>query len=741
MMKKRMISLLLTVVLAVACLVPMGAALAAQPAGYWPYFVAYSDAVTKGSTDEILRTGNELLNFYAKFDMNQDIAEMSYNIYFYRYEQAVFEKRGDYAAAIDNANKLIACAKFVGADDMVTAAQARIAKLNPMTEVYIYTDKSPVNYGAKHEPTSGSYYGRVLHVQGTNATNGAAAKNESIVSFYVEVGGNTAADFAWLIDQYADGQRAIHVALNFIHEASTSAQVAAGTHDANINATLSYLAGLKGPVFLRIGAEMNLWETNPANFIAAYRRIADMARKTAPNVALVWSPNYVGSWGSDMSATYPGDNYVDWVGVSLYMNSENMAGQTDYSDSSVYFGRGAFADAVLSMKQVADFAAAHKKPVIVTEGGTGIVNRATGKNYEAKAAAQATKMYATLNMVYPQVKAIIYADTDFGGVDFDYRLSASASVNSAYNAAVAGNKTLIPAVGQTAPSFTKLAGFSGNGGSLTLSAYSDTAYSNNMTVTYTLSGKTLATKTAVPFSCTLETGSLTAGSHELKVSFDDGAGYKTTKTYTLTKQANGSVSFAEGWNPVVVPAADVPDAWAAEEVALALENNLVPAAMQKNYTKEINRQDFCALIIRLIEEKSGMGIDAFLASKGVSIQSGVFTDTSDKSILAANALGIVNGRGGGIFDCTSGITRQEAARMLSQAASVLGVEADGQTPAFADGSSFPTWAANEISFVAATSDKVSGKLVMGGVGDNKFNPTGSYTTQQAFITMLRLFRA
>jgi Beta-mannanase len=740
-MKKRVVSLALTIALVASCLISMGGVSAAQPQGYWPYFSAYSDAIAKGSMDEIMRTGNELLHFYAKFEMNRDIAEMSYNIYLYRYEQAVYEKKGDYAAAQENADKLVACAKYLGADDMATAATARSEKLDPMTEVYTYGSASPVYYGAKHEPASGTYYGRVLHMQGTAVANGAAAKDESIVSFYVEVGGSTAADFAWIIDEYADGRRAIHVALNFPQEASTSAQVAAGNHDANISATLAYLATLRGPVFLRIGAEMNLWETSPSTFISAYRRIADMARSVAPNVALVWSPNYVGSWGSDIAATYPGDAYVDWVGVSLYMNSENMAGQGDYSDSSVYFGRGAFADCVLSMKLVADFAAAHKKPVIVTEGGTGIIDRATGKNYESKAAVQTGKMYAALNMVYPQVKAIIYADTDFGGVDFDYRLSASASVNSAYHTAVAGNKTLIPAVGQSTPSFVKLAGFSGSGESITLSAYADTAYSNAMTVTYTLSGRALTTKTAAPFSCTIDTKSLAVGSHELAVSFDDGAGYKTTKTYTLTKQTGGTVSFAEGWNPVTVAPADVPDAWAAEEVALALENNLVPVEMQKNYTKEINRQDFCALIIRLIEQKSGMGIDAFLASKGVRMQSDVFTDTSDKNILAANALGIVNGRGGGIFDCTSGITRQEAARMLCQAAGVLGIEADGQAPTFADSGSFPTWAAEEIAFVAATSDKSSGKLVMGGVGENRFNSTGSYTTQQAIITMLRLFRA
>ena len=60
-------------------------AAAAQPHGYWPYHLAYTQAVEKGDVDEILRTGDALLDFYSKFEINFDIAANSYNVYYYRY--------------------------------------------------------------------------------------------------------------------------------------------------------------------------------------------------------------------------------------------------------------------------------------------------------------------------------------------------------------------------------------------------------------------------------------------------------------------------------------------------------------------------------------------------------------------------------------------------------------------------------------------------------------------------------
>ena len=713
------------------------AANAAHPDGYWPYFLEYTAAEESGDIDRILRTGDAMLEFYKNYPINEDIAGMSLRIYRYRYDKAIFEKRGDYAAAIANIDKVLYFANYLNSKDLVIAATARKNKLDPMPQVYTYSNNSTVYYGAKHEPATGSYYGRAMHVV-DGESNLEQIRGESSYTVYVEVGQNSTPMYNGIMREVAEGHL-IQVALNFPNEAQTCIEVAAGTHDANIAETLNHIAKFDTPVLLRVGAEMNLWERTPANFIAAYTHIAKLTRSLAPNAALVWAPNYVGSWGANLIDYYPGDEYVDWIGLALYMNSKNEGNHTDYSDDSAFFGRGAFAHTILSAKEVSTFALTRKKPVIVTEGGTGIVNLQTGEDFTNKAVVQTANMFSILNMVYPQIKVIMYFDTKIGSSGYDYRLSQHSRVKSAHNAAVEGNLSLIPAVGTAAPSFVKLHEFSGTAPEdIVLSAYCHTLYGNGMNITYTLAGKQLSAQTSGAYACVIDNKNLWPGQYELKIDFNDNAGYKTTKVYTLNKYLDGKVAFLEGWQP---NSADLPSSWAAEEVGLAMAQNLVPAAAQNGFVKNINRQDFCSLIIRLIEEKSGKTIDVFLADNGKTIDDGAFTDTGDKNILAANALGIVNGRGNNLFDCTAGITRQEAAKMLSQAALVLGISSGGNGPQFADNGSFASWAAQDIAFISATSDKTSGKVVMGGVGESLFQPEGSYTRQQAFITMLRLFRA
>ncbi len=725
--------------LLIAMLSAVPGAFAAQPSGYWPYYTAYTEAVESGNTDEILRAGDDMLDFYSQFEMNWDIASMSYNIYYYRYQNALFEKDGDYAAAIDNAEKLVYVSDYLEFTDMVVAASARIEKLDPMTEVYALSGTASNCCGALNEPQTGTYYGRIADMSNTLMLNADEVADEAIVSFYVELGTNTAADFSWVIDDYDDGKHAVHIALNFPDKAETASEILTGIHDENIKQTLSYLSGFNSPVLLRIGGEMNLWEMDAAVFIRAYKHVAQMARSIAPDVALVWSPNYVGSWGSRIADFYPGNTYVDWVGASLYTNSQNASGYTDYSDDSMYFGRGAFADCVLSLKTVAEFAEDHNKPVVVTEGGTGIISISTGADYSQKAVVQTRKMYAALNMVFPNVKAIIYSDTDFQNADYKYALSNSAAVSAAYDSAVASNTTLISDITQSAPSYIKLSEFSEVCESVNITAYSDTLYSDCITVTYYLSGEKIASKTTLPYSCTIDASSLAAGQYEFKALFSDGDGYETAKTYTLTKLMNHTVTFTDGFDASA--SLDVPSEWAQEEVGLALDLGLVPDTMACSYTANITRLDFCRLVINLIEQKAGKTIDAVLSERGLSPDYSAFTDTSDKNVLAAYALEIVNGRGNNIFDCDAGINREEAAKMLKNAADILGVSASAAAVSFSDAASFSSWAVEGIGFVSATADQVSGKVVMGGTGGNMFSPKGTYTRQQAFVTMLRLYRA
>jgi hypothetical protein len=85
------------------------------------------------------------------------------------------------------------------------------------------------------------------------------------------------------------------------------------------------------PLIVEFGLEMNgnwfPWsgvynEKNPEKFKKAYRHIIDIFRKAgADNVTFMYHVNYGSapeeSWNT-MAAYYPGDKYIDWIGMSLY---------------------------------------------------------------------------------------------------------------------------------------------------------------------------------------------------------------------------------------------------------------------------------------------------------------------------------------------------------------------------------------------------------------------------------------
>jgi hypothetical protein len=82
-------------------------------------------------------------------------------------------------------------------------------------------------------------------------------------------------------------------------------------------------------VSVRIGWEMNggwmPWSeggpgTNqkPEHYVAAFRRLARMIRAAIPGVPIDWCPNF----DKPSDAYYPGDEYVDIVGVDVYLNKQ-----------------------------------------------------------------------------------------------------------------------------------------------------------------------------------------------------------------------------------------------------------------------------------------------------------------------------------------------------------------------------------------------------------------------------------
>ncbi|KAJ3417406.1 hypothetical protein HDV05_004871 [Chytridiales sp. JEL 0842] len=75
-------------------------------------------------------------------------------------------------------------------------------------------------------------------------------------------------------------------------------------------------------VFLRFAPEMNgawmLFGVQPDAYKAMWIRISNALKARAPSAAMVWSPNFWAGAGDDYAPYWPGAEYVDWVGLSVY---------------------------------------------------------------------------------------------------------------------------------------------------------------------------------------------------------------------------------------------------------------------------------------------------------------------------------------------------------------------------------------------------------------------------------------
>ena len=175
--------------------------------------------------------------------------------------------------------------------------------------------------------------------------------------------------------------------------------------------------------------------------------------------------------------------------------------------------------------------------------------------------------------------------------------------------------------------------------------------------------------------------------------------------------------------------ADTPSDWARDDVWAAICGKLVPNDLQGTYTANITREEFCRLMVTLVEKKTGKALPAPAAP---------FTDTQSPAVAAAYKAGIVKGASVTNFDPNGSITRQEAAVMLSRTAGLLGLAA-GTGETFADGGSIASWAADGVAFTSGLTDSTGAK-VMGDTGNGAFSPLASYTREQAILTALRLSR-
>ncbi|WP_433086262.1 glycoside hydrolase family 26 protein [Dactylosporangium sp. CA-052675] len=112
------------------------------------------------------------------------------------------------------------------------------------------------------------------------------------------------------------------------------ARISGGDFDGYLTEWAQGIKALGYPVAIRFAHEMNgYWYpwgesangNQKGDYVAAWRHVHDLFdRLGAGNVIWVWSPNVVYDNATPLSQLYPGDAYVDWVGLSGYYGTAGM---------------------------------------------------------------------------------------------------------------------------------------------------------------------------------------------------------------------------------------------------------------------------------------------------------------------------------------------------------------------------------------------------------------------------------
>ena len=202
--------------------------------------------------------------------------------------------------------------------------------------------------------------------------------------------------------------------------------ILSGNYDTFLTNWATAVASYKRPILLRFAHEMNgnwyPWSAGingntPAQYIAVWRKIHDIfVAKGATNVIWVWSPNVD---NTDPAAFYPGDSYVDMVGLDGY---NNLAWGTWRSFSDV-FGP--------TYNHLASFT---RKAVMIAEVGTSEGASPTDKANWIKS------MYGTeLPQKFPKVTAVLWFSVDMRALEAnsaDWRVDSSDLSLKAYRDAI-----------------------------------------------------------------------------------------------------------------------------------------------------------------------------------------------------------------------------------------------------------------------------------------------------------------
>ncbi len=198
-----------------------------------------------------------------------------------------------------------------------------------------------------------------------------------------------------------------------------------GKHDAYIRQWARNAAAWNEPFYLRFAHEMNgdwyPWspgvnDNTTAQYISAWRHVVSIFRQEgATNVCWVWSPNVKYNGSTPFGKVYPGNSYVDLIGIDGYNWGTTSQGK-NWQELATVFG-----------PSYDKLAAMADKPMMIAE-------TASAESGGDKAAWIKKGLLEDVPSRLPRVRAVIWFHED---KEEDWRIDSSAGSLAAYKQAAA----------------------------------------------------------------------------------------------------------------------------------------------------------------------------------------------------------------------------------------------------------------------------------------------------------------
>ena len=660
------------------------------PHSFWALNDNYDSSLQSKDYPKIAEYGSQIVDLISTEPSN----EQTDNIVGSRAYETAFAYffTGDYENAAKYFGIYTPYGRKLGWSDGVRIAEEFQKQLRPSLELYKQTSQEQKYYGAKNEP-HGVLYGQVSE---------ASKSNESMALLYLEYGNFDEFNWANVIFKKARQEgKSIELALNFPNQGDDARAISASdSFISELKNTLSEYSDV--PVFLRIGAEVNIWgnQCTPDEFKRAFNSIADSVRYL-PNVSIVWSIAHTDPWKSDSRPYtsddyYPGDDCVDYAGITIYCNKyfdgKIWNGMEKFNE--VCFKTGYSSDPVLMIK---DFVNKYgdRKPIIISECGVAYYTKGEiSEEHHDWAAAKLKEIYSYVPMAYPQVKLISYFNKK---IDYEanwYDLNSSAELTNAYASTV------------ESPWFIQMNSYSKSdvyfehiidqihiGEKTKISVYPHLYGADNINVDYYLNGQWIGSAKEAPYSITLPDSSGT-----LRITATRNNGSVIDREYTVVAEGNDNKLFydifslndnqknalTEVYNKGIItgyedktfrPNATITRAEFATMICRMMEYSIdSPCTFDDAYSHWASKYINACTITGAI---SGIGNNLFAPDDNISIEQALKIVTITKKIASPNAVypdgfisaAIENNLTDNLtsHNYSSDLTRIDAASILAQA--------------------------------------------------------------------------